>query len=533
MQGMRKTACLLLLFLAISVSAGCSSSLKGTDYGNIADETGYAVTPVKAGFDLSSHVKITGYLLGSALPGTHGVMETLNSKLNTDLNAEMVINYISWGDVQSRFPLILAAGEDVDWVFTAPWAFYPQLAAKGAFLEITPELLEQYMPLHYAQLKDTDALKEAKIGGKVYMIPTSTPDRKSNVFIYREDLRKKYGMPEIKKFSDLEPYMEAIKENESGMIPLAIGSNYDLVQPHANIVIEQFDFVLDMLATSSGGSGVVYCPLDHDGKLYYIMEEPIISAYKKAAATIKSWHDKGYINKDAFANKVRSKEAFVQGKSAIGLGNSIDIQGNISQAIAEGYEVGLLPVLSGKSGEIIADSYIGNGMAISRNSKNPQRTLMAMDLIMQDKDYGMLVYFGIDGINYRIKDGKIELLGSSAGDSHSYPPDQAGFWFTNKDLFPPLASWIPSYTELNKEIKSRLASNIYASFAPSMDNIKTEMENCNQTIIQYLTPIEIGSFKDLDGSFDLLDSKLKAAGVERIMAELKKQTEAFLREQGY
>lgn len=528
MQGILKLACLVSLFafLPFTALSGCNTatSLPDSEINKSVDEP-----RTIDGVDISSQAKITGYLLGSPLPGTPAVISALNEKLRKDLNAEMVINYISWGDVQSKYPLILAAGEDVDWVFTAQWAFYSQLAAKGAFLDITPELLEKYMPKHYELIRNTTALEESKINGRDYMIPTSTPDRKANVFIYREDLRKKYGIPGIKKFSDLEPYLNAIKENEPEMIPLEIGSSYDLQTPHLNLVYENYDITLDIIPTSSGGTGIVYCPLDQEGKLYYLSDEPIASAYKNAAYTIKSWYEKGYINKGAFANKVRSKESFVQGKSAVGLGNSIDIQGNIALATAQGFEVGLVPIVSGKSGHIVSDTYICNGIAIARNSKNTERTLMAMDLIMENREYDMLVYFGIEGKNYMEKDNKVVLLNESEKGSGSYPPDQAGFWFTNKDIFPPLASWTPSYIEHKEQLKTLLAPNIYAAFAPATDNIKIETENCNQIITQYLNPIQLGTVKDVDASFQVLKEKLRAAGIERIMAEMNRQTKAFLK----
>ena len=55
----------------------------------------------------------------------------LNARLKKDLNASMEINYIGWGDFQAKYPLVLAAGEDIDWIYTANWSFYFQEAAKG------------------------------------------------------------------------------------------------------------------------------------------------------------------------------------------------------------------------------------------------------------------------------------------------------------------------------------------------------------------------------------------------------------------
>ena len=192
-----------ILMITAAMLTGCGQASQDTPATtqpaqSQATQATTAAPTEPAGPDISQEVKINGYLLGAAPAGFQDVMAALNGKLKTDLNATMEINYIGWSDMQSKYPLILAAGEDVDWIFTAPWSFYPQQAAKGAFMEITPEILEKYMPLHWAKVKDTTAMKEAEINGKVYMITTATPDKKVPTFLYREDLRAKYGVPEIK-----------------------------------------------------------------------------------------------------------------------------------------------------------------------------------------------------------------------------------------------------------------------------------------------------------------------------------------------
>src|SRR5208283_1130832 len=123
-------------------------------------------------------VKLVGYLLGAAPPGMPDVMTELNARLKKDLNTTMEINYIGWGDMQAKYPLVLAAGEDIDWIFTANWSFYFQEAAKGAFLELSDSMLKENMPLH-TKVLSAAAWNQVRLpNGKIYMIPTPTPDRK-------------------------------------------------------------------------------------------------------------------------------------------------------------------------------------------------------------------------------------------------------------------------------------------------------------------------------------------------------------------
>lgn len=480
------------------------------------------------GVDTSKEVTIIGYLLGAAPAGMPEVIEQLNQKLKADLNATMEIRYIGWGDFQSKYPLILAAGEDIDWIFTANWSFYFQQAAKGAFLEITDEMMQKYMPKHYAAL-DKVAYQQAKVNGKVYMIPTATPDRKVPVMLIRGDLRKKYGVPEITKFADIEPYLEAIKKNEAGMVPMNLDSTYDIGFPFAALAQQDGDFFSDILYATGSGTGVVWGLEDPTGKLLYMMDEPVISQFKKAAATMKSWYDKGYINKDVFANKVRSKDAFSQGKSAIAVGNSQDIQGTLADAASKGWEIEIIPALN-VNGHYVADPYINNGVALAATTENPERVLMALDLIMEDPAYNKLVYFGVEGKNYVIKDDKVALPEGVTADKNTYPPDAAGFWFTNKDQFPPLAEWTENYVAHRTAVREKgyLVNHPLAAFSANTENVKTEVSTLNQVIVQYYQPINVGMVKDIDAAFKTLEDKLKAAGIEKVRAEFQAQIDAYM-----
>jgi putative aldouronate transport system substrate-binding protein len=476
-------------------------------------------------------VKLYGYLLGAALPGFPDVMTELNKKLQKDLNCTMEINYIGWGDLAAKYPLILAAGENVDWIYTAAWCQMATQSAKGGFMEMTPEKYAKYMPRHYAQIKNTTALKEVAINGKTYMIPTSTPDKKCDVTLYRQDLVEKYKLPAIKKFTDLEALAAAVKKNIPSMTPVALDNNYDIGCVQGRYFTQYNELTIDVTAFVGSAQGIVYKPFDKDGKLYINSSDPaLLKANTAAAKFAKSWYDKGYINRNALSNKVRSKEALVQGKSAIAFGNSIDVQGNISAAEAAGMKIGILANLDSK-GRATANAYTNNGVAVYAKTKNWERTLMALDLIMEEPSYVYQVYYGIEGKNYVVKDGKIADPEGVTSANNTYPLDQAGFWFVNKDLFKPQASWTPTYVDLQNNLKKYLAPDTLATFVANTDTLKTELANCTQVMNQYNLPIGCGAVKDVATAYKTLDAKLKAAGADKVKAELQKQINAYLASQ--
>lgn len=473
--------------------------------------------------DISKEVKLTGYLLGAAPPGMSEVVDELNRRLKADINATIEFNYIGWADFQSKYPLVLASGEDVDFIFTANWSYYAQEAAKNAFYEIKEEMVQKYMPLHYKALENTDAWEQTKVNGAGYMIPTSNLDPNVFVALIRGDLRKKYGLPEITKFSEIEPYLEAIKQNEPEMIPLNLDSQYDLNLPFNGLRYEKLAF------TNVGGvQGIGYDWDDLSGSFFYELEGASLDAAKSAAATMKSWYDKAYVNKNPFANKIKSSVALCEGKSGVGFGNTIDSVSAIESCTSKGYEIEIISMLSGK-GTFSAPGYLGNGVALGANGKNPERAMMALDLIMEDPAYNYLVYFGIEGKNYVITDdGKLDLPPGMTADQNSYPPDAAGFWFTNKSIFKPWKSWTTSYIDHRDQARSAMRQTAFSTFTPITDNFKTESANIAQVYTQYYNPIYIGAVKDVDAAFVTLDEKLQAAGITKVYDEMKQQIDAYL-----
>lgn len=502
---------ILLALAALFGSASCSTA----DRSAPSDGEGNGQTTT-----------LVGYLIGSAPPGLPDVLEALNKKLEKDIRAKLELRYIQWGEMSAKYPQVLSSGETVDFIFAANWAYYTQEAAKGSFREITMDMVKKYMPLHY-KATNARAWKEASIGGKIYMIPTSTPDLKVPVTLIRGDLRKKYGLPEIRGMSELEPYLAAIKANEPGMIPIRVDKQYDFIKTHENLLREKGSGFFDVIMTTNGFSGVFTNWDDSSGKLVTIFDEPLRSSYAEVAKTIKSWYDKGYINHDAFANKVRSKDSFEQGLSAVAYGNSNDVQSTIAKAEQQGWEVEIIPNLSRK-GTYMMDSYINNGAAIPADSNHSELAMRALDLIMEDPAYNRLAYFGIEGKDYVVKDGQIALPEGMTPDQSGYSPDAAGFWFTNKSGFLPNASWSANYARHRKQLPYVLVPFAYSAFNFNAIPVRAELERVNQAAIQYLNPILSGMVQDVDAAFEQAQRAIDEAGFSVVLEEAKKQTEAYL-----
>lgn len=514
---------LVLVMFALVLSA-CSSNSNS----NAPVASNNVGGNAAAGIDNSKEVTLSMYLLGEAPKGMPEVLTELNKKLKEDINATIDLNYIGWGEVQSKYPLVLASGEDVDIIFAADWNFYVQEAMKGAYYELNEDLLNTYMPLHMEKL-DPLALKAAEINGIPYMVPTATPDRKASVALIRRDLREKYGIPEITKFSELGPYLEAIKQNEPDMIPLNLDSQFDLPTPFIYLTNEKIAYTGGPIDSGNPmAQGVTYDFEDTSGAVFTTVEEPFLSAGKFAANTMKEWYDKGYVNKNPYANKTRSKDNFCEGLSGVALGNSLDVGSVTEQCAAKGIEVDIITSLS-PQGYAQQNTWLNNGLAVAANSDNPERALQAMDLIMQDPEYVYLTTFGIEGKNYIVTENDaIALPEGVTSENNTFPADSSGFWFVNKDILKPMATWPQSYVDHRNSLGDKLKPVLYAGFTFNSESVKVQIANIANVSTQYGSPIFVGAVKDVYEAYTQLTEKLQAAGIDKVKAEVEKQAQQYL-----
>jgi putative aldouronate transport system substrate-binding protein len=478
--------------------------------------------------DMSRELRIVGYLLGEENVGFQNVMKKINEKLKKDVNATMDIRFIGWGDLSSKYPLILASG-DLDWIYTAPWCYYGQEAQKGAFMPLTEEMIRQNMPLHYAAL-DKAAYRQATltVNGKknFYMIPTSTPDKKSSAIAVRKDLREKYGIPPIKKISDIEPYLAAVKRNEPGMTPMLLDNTYDIKRMFSDQMTERGTIGEDTYFATGGGLNIMYDWQNTSGRIFTFFEEPYRSNAIEVCKIVKRWFDLGYVNSDVFGNKVRSKESYAQGKSAVAFGNSGDLVAPMIAARENGWESEEIAILL-PSGKRQRDAYTNNGVALAATCRNPERVLMALDKIFDDPEYCMLERVGIEGENYIINsEGKIALPPGVSAESNTYP--DTFFWFASQATIPPRADWPETYIAHYRELDNILVNNPMTGFELNKANVRTEEANCSSVFAQYGTPLFVGAVNNVETAFAELEQKARAAGYDRLVDEAKKQIAEFV-----
>ena len=221
----KRTVKWMSLMLAVSMvatAAGCGGE-KNQASQPAADETENQAAGEETP-DLSEHVKITYMTVGDkpANGKTEEVLQRVNEILTEKVNAELEIYYIGWTDYLTNYDLTLAQMDgSIDLTITGTdWLDAWPNAQKGAFLELSEDMLKTYAPQTYAQVP-AEHWDGCKYNGNIYFLPEDQYTQWTNHgFIYRSDWAKEAGLENgVHSWDDMTVYLQYIKDNKTDVIP--------------------------------------------------------------------------------------------------------------------------------------------------------------------------------------------------------------------------------------------------------------------------------------------------------------------------
>ena len=173
----------------------------------------------------------------------------------------------------------------------------------------------------------------------------------------------------------------------------------------------------------------------------------------------------------------------------------------------------------------IVQSYLANGMCIFSKSKNPERALMALDLLRNDEELHDLFSYGIEGEHYiDLGGGKIELTEQNS----NYPYDGNCNWGIRNDKYwKSVEGGIPNYDELyDKWIKTAQAGE-FAAFTFNNESVKNQVAAMNDIYNTNIKLLYLGFTDDPQKDIEAAQEKLNAAGANEVYSEMTHQVKEW------
>ncbi len=460
------------------------------------------------------------------LEDSERVWAEFNKELQKHIpNTTIEFEVISHDEYAEKWKLINAGQEDADIVWIS-WALnFADEVAKGSFMDIT-DLVNEYGQDMMAEFPDY-LLDLTTINGRIYGIPCyQMMTAPLGVAVDASHVEKGwFNIEEIEGIfnagrtitkEDYKVYEEYIKKvQESGEKVKYISSDFLSRE------------IMQKIGLPYGGLESITCNaaiarLGDDYKVYNTLTDfPENYDYFDL---VNEWYKKGYIRKDILENPTENRgDYLLQWTQCLkDVDNRLPLQ------------YGNKPMKACKTHDLL---YVGfnassTNTGISSHSKNPERAMQVINLMnsSKGKDLLNLLSYGIEGEHYKkIDDEKIEWLGEATPGS-----SQNRYGYENWALGNALTSYITEgYPEgwnkyIDEEINKKAEISRLAGFSLDQTPIAKEIAQY-QTVIQEFKYLEKGTTANYKELLEKRNAKLKKAGSDKIVAEVQKQLDAWVK----
>ncbi|MBV6716626.1 ABC transporter substrate-binding protein [Paenibacillus chitinolyticus] len=444
-------------------------------------------------------VELIWYTIGTPQKDTDRVMEEVSKYTKEKIGVTVKMRQIDFGDYSQKMQVMAASGEPIDIMFTSSWAFdYVQNARKGAFLAIDDLLNKQGKGIKDAL--DPAFLEGSKVDGHNYGIPANKELPAQEVWRFNKQLLDKYNLDitNVNTLESLEPLLKTIKEKEPNVFPLAADKNFGLYVPY-DYVIEKMPMAVKLDST--------------DLKVVNVFDTPEM---KQALQTMNKYYKAGYIPTEAATlNSLSDVQA--TGKWFADKATNQPFADNQWSA-SYGY-----PVVSTPAGPstIFNWSVMGSMQAISANSKYPEKAMEFLNLLNTDPKLRNMVDSGIEGVHYKkVGDNVMENLPDAKNyDMPTFSLGSVIITYLNKE--DPANKW-DEFKKFNDAGKP--APLLGFNFDTS--KVTTEIAAVQNVKEAFWTSLMTGTV-DPNQYLPQANEKMKAAGLDKIMAEAQRQIDEW------
>lgn len=518
---MKKVLSMLLgTVMAASLLAGCGASGNNESAGSGQTEadSGAGTASGEAGaVDTSEHVDLRMYLLGDRTADFDEVYGKINEILEEKLNCSITVDFLSWGEMDTKYSLLFSSKEDFDLIFTGSWAQYGSVAAKGGFYELSEDFIKTYAPDIWSVVPEV-AWDQAKVDGKVYMVPNYQNEFQQDILAVRGDLMEEWGIDQITNWDEMMEFYKACAEHD--------------IYANQSCPFYPF-FQSEGYATISGAPSelVLYHAQDAgDLEFQYILDWDEFADF---CHQMKELADAGAWSADVLNDTSERQDGFLSGKNAGMIWNMGSCTGFAKQANSEnaGWNATIVDPISNLPKTV--QPYINNGVAINAVSNNKERAMMVLNEFYTNPEVFDLAMLGIEGKHWEaVGDDQYKII-----DESGYGADSNCNWgWTNQNI--KRTEFIEDRTPVDDTYDEMLAKwndnvrepHVYDGFSFNSDAVSTQFAAVQAAKGMYMEPLINGLVDDVDKSLEELRSAMEAAGIRDIIEEMNNQAAAYVAE---
>ncbi len=445
------------------------------------------------------------------------VQDALNQYLvsiNAGVQCEMVP--LAFGDRSTQLTLMLTDADNPIDLFG--WRFYSsvsdlvkngQIISLEKYRDVYPDLWKLYPETVY---------KTCQINGEQYSMPGADSFGNYQVYALRKDLAKEIGVDNLAGTKITREQYEDILAKAEAAHPEMAWEGETMVWPYMNV---------DNLGDTNALGVLPDMGVDQDKIInYYSSDE-----FKDYVEMCKGWADKGYIIDDPL-NTQRIGTTLVTNNQIGGYmfeAYNIEYAESLMQAQIPDYEMDIFQLTDPHC----TNSCVYTGWNISSICKNPDAAMKLLSLMMTDENVSRFFTLGVKGLTYVVDDKGIARY-PEGKDANTDGWNLGAPWFyPNQCLSIPFnTDYTGYYTDMkacwtDPNMKYSKAMGFIFDTTPVYDQYTA----CTAIVAEYRDALMLGQV-DVDEYLAKFNDELNKAGIDQVIAEMQKQYDAFLQENG-
>ena len=235
---------------------------------------------------------------------------------------------------------------------------------------------------------------------------------------------------------------------------------------------------------------------------------------------MREWYQKGFMRSDA-ATSTNDSDIRAAGNFFAAYGGWLPNSDYVSEDTPE--KDIMVNVHGLNEPHLRTANVFGSGLAISSNSKNPEKTMEFINLLNTDKYLRNLVAYGIEGVHYKaVGDNQWDLPDgvtqqTDTGYAPMVWPQGNRFILRTRAGVEPENMW-----DLFKEFNENATVYPTLGFVFNPDSVMNEVAAVENVYQEYAPSLMVGAVDPYEYLPKFLE-KLKSAGSDKIIAEMQKQ----------
>ncbi|MCR4586944.1 MAG: ABC transporter substrate-binding protein [Lachnospiraceae bacterium] len=550
------TALLLAATMALGLAACGSSATEGGDTVAVQEGEGVATAetigeaqPVEAS-PITEDVTINIRIMNE-VKNVDKVVAKYEEMVKDDPIMSKIhpnIEFVIGADYKDKLNMALSAQEDIDLMFCGSWFGLSKFIQEGNFAEISgyfnndqfPGLKKAFSPEFVSAMTAYVRQEDGSYKTGIYGINMATAFEDSRGFMYREDLRVKYGCDPITDRDSLMAFVKTVAENEPDMIGVNLWNFFYMDSP---VYSGKHDNVFSQDSTEVFGDQTrVYVGLSDDGKT--VLNAVVAGDSEEEFAKMPEGYQYDFITEYAvtrtewnpYLDPHRGEENTVVPPAAISYSALSEFESRSKEAMENvpGSEWKFYVIEEAQrnkeEGAVICDMATNNWLVLPEWSEKTDAVMYFLDWMFGSQEAHDLFQYGIEGEDW-VAIGEDGMKATDISEDEKYV--MPGYSFCWNPTYKRYSELVLNDPELKADFDYSYATSTYqlsplAGFAFDASAVETEVANISALSNELQMNISRYDADEAVAKLQTWHKDAEEAGLEKVRQELIMQLQQFL-----